>query len=88
MTAAGRFRVRAGTVGSVEETDGIALDLRSFGPAYPRGLLVVQDGSNSPHAQNFSSSPGRVSNKPLAVPPALTHLRLHPGFAPGRGVHG
>jgi 3-phytase len=53
MTPAGRFRVPAGTVGSGEETDGIALDLRSFGPAYPRGLLVVQDGVNAPYAQNF-----------------------------------
>ncbi|HUE79830.1 MAG TPA: phytase [Sphingomicrobium sp.] len=53
MTPSGRFRVPAGTVGSVEETDGIAVTLSSLGPDYPRGLLVVQDGANAPHAQNF-----------------------------------
>jgi 3-phytase len=49
----GRFRVGAGTFGSTEETDGIALAGGSFGPDYGRGLLVVQDGQNEPRAQNF-----------------------------------
>lgn len=53
MTPAGRFRVAAARFGSVEETDGIALALGSFGPGYPVGLLVVHDGVNAPHAQNF-----------------------------------
>ena len=53
MTPAGRFRIPAGTVGSVEETDGIEVSLGSLGPVYPGGLLVVQDGANAPHAQNF-----------------------------------
>lgn len=48
----GRFRVAAGTVGSTEETDGITLATGNFGPAWPAGLLVVQDGDNQP-AQNF-----------------------------------
>lgn len=48
----GRFRIAAGRVGSTQETDGIALATGDFGPAYPAGLLVVQDGDNQP-AQNF-----------------------------------
>lgn len=50
---AGRFRIGAGTVGSVEETDGIELVLGDFGPAFPGGLFVAQDGRNEAGAQNF-----------------------------------
>lgn len=49
----GRFRVTAGTVGSVEETDGIEVHPGSFGKDYPGGLIVAQDGHNEPAAQNF-----------------------------------
>lgn len=54
---AGRFRVvdgpNAGDVGGSEETDGIELMLGDFGPAYPGGLFVAQDGHNGAAAQNF-----------------------------------
>ncbi len=53
MTPFGRFRIAEGTFGATEETDGIALDPRSFGPAFPGGLFVAQDGINPPAAQNF-----------------------------------
>lgn len=53
MQPLGRFRIAQGTLGSVEETDGIALDPRSFGPDYPEGLFIAQDGINPPAAQNF-----------------------------------
>lgn len=53
MTPLGRFRIAQGVVGATEETDGIALDPRSFGPDYPQGLFIAQDGVNPPHAQNF-----------------------------------
>jgi len=49
----GRFRIAAGAVGATEETDGIELMLGDFGPAYPGGLFVAQDGSNAAGAQNF-----------------------------------
>jgi 3-phytase len=49
----GRFRIAKGAVGSTEETDGIDLLLGDFGPAYPAGLFVAQDGRNAPAAQNF-----------------------------------
>lgn len=53
MTPAGRFRIVAGRHGATEETDGIALALGDFGPDYPGGLFVAQDGVNPPAAQNF-----------------------------------
>lgn len=49
---AGRFRVVAGRLGGAEETDGIAVMAGDFGPAYPAGLMVTQDGVNQP-SQNF-----------------------------------
>jgi 3-phytase len=53
VTPVGRFRIAAGTFGATEETDGIDLALGSFGPLYPQGLFVAQDGHNAPAAQNF-----------------------------------
>ncbi|MFO6446025.1 phytase [Erythrobacter sp. NE805] len=53
MTPVGRFRIAAGTFGSVEETDGIELDNRDFGPDFAGGLFAAQDGMNAPKAQNF-----------------------------------
>lgn len=49
----GRFRISAGALGATEETDGIELVTGDFGPAYPGGLFVAQDGQNLPRAQNF-----------------------------------
>ncbi|RIA45569.1 3-phytase [Hephaestia caeni] len=49
----GRFRIEAGAVDGTQETDGIEIAVGDFGPAYPRGLLVAQDGDNAPAAQNF-----------------------------------
>ena len=53
MAPVGRFRIAAGTFGSTEETDGIELDNRDFGPDFPGGLFIAQDGMNAPKAQNF-----------------------------------
>jgi 3-phytase len=53
MEPVGRFRIAAGEFGSAEETDGIELDPRSFGPSFPGGLFVAQDGVNEGAAQNF-----------------------------------
>src|SRR5690606_7253802 len=49
----GRFHIGAGQYGSVEETDGIELVAGDFGPNFPDGLFVAQDGDNKPRAQNF-----------------------------------
>lgn len=53
MEPVGRFRIAAGAFGAAEETDGIDLVLGDFGPAFPAGLFVAQDGMNAPAAQNF-----------------------------------
>lgn len=50
---AGRFRIGAGRFGATSETDGIGLVPGDFGPGYPGGLFVAQDGDNLPAAQNF-----------------------------------
>ena len=53
VTPVGRFRIAAGAFGSTEETDGIELDNRDFGQAFPKGLFIAQDGMTAPAAQNF-----------------------------------
>lgn len=49
----GRFRIAAGSIGATEETDGIDFAAGDFGPTYPGGLFVAQDGYNPPKPQNF-----------------------------------
>ncbi len=49
----GRFRIGDGVIDGVQETDGIELMLGDFGPQFPGGLFVVQDGDNLPATQNF-----------------------------------
>ena len=49
----GRFRIGAGAVGATEETDGIEVIVGDFGPAFPGGLFIAQDGYNTVGAQNF-----------------------------------
>ena len=50
----GRFRIVDGpAIGGSEETDGIELMLGDFGPAYPEGLFIAQDGHYAAAAQNF-----------------------------------
>ena len=48
-----RFRIADGIVDGVQETDGLDLAPGNFGSNYPGGLMVVQDGDNSPETQNF-----------------------------------
>lgn len=48
----GRFRIAAGTLGGTQETDGIEVKTGDFGPAFPAGIMIAQDGDNQP-AQNF-----------------------------------
>jgi len=53
VTYAGRFRIGGGAIDGTSDTDGIDLLLGDFGPAYPGGLFVAQDGDNAPDTQNF-----------------------------------
>lgn len=52
-TYAGRFRIDGGAIDGTSDTDGIELTLGDFGPDYPKGLFVAQDGDNAPDTQNF-----------------------------------
>jgi 3-phytase len=49
----GRFRIAAGALGATSETDGIAAATGDFGPDFPEGAFIAQDGDNRPAAQNF-----------------------------------
>ncbi|KTE02864.1 phytase [Sphingopyxis sp. H115] len=53
MEYVGRFAVAAGIFGATSETDGIEAVAGNFGPAFPGGLFLAQDGDNAPKAQNF-----------------------------------
>ncbi|KRB85891.1 3-phytase [Sphingomonas sp. Root710] len=64
----GRFRIAAGKVGAAEETDGIELIAGDFGPDYPGGIFVAQDGQNDAHAQNFKLAAWADIVKALKLP--------------------
>jgi glucose-1-phosphate thymidylyltransferase short form len=53
VTYAGRFHIAGGPIDGTSDSDGIELGLGNFGPDYPKGLLVAQDGDNAPDTQNF-----------------------------------
>lgn len=65
---AGRFRIVDGAIGGAEETDGIDLMLGDFGPAFPGGLFIAQDGHNAAAAQNFKLVAWDDIAKALALP--------------------
>lgn len=67
VTYAGRFRIGGGAIDGTSETDGIELIVGDFGPKYPKGLMVAQDGDNAPDTQNF---------KYVSWADVLTALRL------------
>ncbi|WP_417621862.1 phytase [Parasphingorhabdus sp.] len=48
-----RFRLVDGAIDGTSETDGIEVKLGDFGPAYPDGLMIMQDGANEGGTQNF-----------------------------------
>lgn len=72
LKPAGRFRIAAGALGATEETDGIALDTGNFGPKFPGGLFVAQDGKNEPAAQNFKLVSWRAIQQALSRIPRST----------------
>jgi 3-phytase len=76
-TFAGAFRIAGGVIGGAEDTDGIALQPGDFGPSYPGGLCVAQDGKiRDPNArgkparapQNFKLAPLEAVLRALGEP--------------------
>ncbi|WP_070156028.1 phytase [Sphingobium phenoxybenzoativorans] len=54
LAYAGRFQVGgSGAIEGVQHTDGIDLALGDFGPDFPAGLFVTQDGESGDKVQNF-----------------------------------
>ena len=49
--------IAAGKFGATEETDGIEAMRGDFGPDFPGGLFVAQDGVTASGAQNFKLVP-------------------------------
>ena len=64
----GRFRIGSGPVDAVSETDGLEVALGDFGPTFPEGILVVQDGDNAPDTQNFKIVDWREVKRVLRLP--------------------
>lgn len=48
-----RFAVEDGDIDTTSDTDGIDMMLGDFGPDYPGGFFVAQDGDNGDGTQNF-----------------------------------
>ena len=67
MEPVGRFRIAQGAVGATEETDGIEAMAGDFGPAFPGGLFIAQDGMNEGKAQNFKLVPLAAIERALAT---------------------
>jgi 3-phytase len=56
-----RFRVSgAGDVDGAVDTDGLEFAPGNFGAPFDDGVLIVQDGDNKPHNQNFKMVPGNA----------------------------
>ncbi len=67
MAYVGRFAITAGSFGAASETDGIAAVPGDFGPDYPGGLFIAQDGDNAPAAQNFKLVPWQIVKAALGI---------------------
>lgn len=71
----GTFRIADGAVDGVNDTDGIEVVSAALGPAFPKGLFVAQDGSNTRPAanQNYKLVPwdaiASTFSPPLLVAP-------------------
>lgn len=62
-----RFRINGGAIDGTSDTDGIEVALGDFGPDYPEGLFVAQDGDNAPQAQNFKLVSWRAIRDGLGI---------------------
>ena len=51
------FRIVAGTIDPVTETDGIHVTTANLGPQFPKGVFIAQDGADDKGKQNFKLVP-------------------------------
>jgi len=74
----GTFRIVDGDqIDGTSDTDGIDITNASLGPAFPEGLLVVQDGDNPGANQNFKCVPWNAIAK-LFEPPLVVSSSWDP----------
>lgn len=65
---AGRVRIIDGGIDGVTHTDGLDISAADLGPAFPQGILVVQDDENDTGGQNFKFVDLRVVTSVLENP--------------------
>ena len=64
----GRFRIADGPhIDGTSETDGIEAMEGDFGPDFPEGLFIAQDGNNLPEAQNFKLVSWKAIREALGI---------------------
>jgi 3-phytase len=51
------FRIVAGNIDQVTETDGIHVTTANLGPQFPKGVFIAQDGADDKGKQNFKLVP-------------------------------
>jgi 3-phytase len=51
------FRIVAGNIDQVTETDGIEVTTANLGPQFPKGVFIAQDGTDDKGKQNFKLVP-------------------------------
>jgi 3-phytase len=65
----GSFQLTAGNgIDGANHTDGIDVSTANFGPAFPTGLFVAQDGRNDAGNQNFKLVPYQMVAAAVAQP--------------------
>src|SRR3546814_1921207 len=72
----GRFAVGAGEYGATSETDGIEAVAGSFGPAYPDGIFLAQDGDTARWRSISSCYAGTGSRRRWGFNTLLTNPRI------------
>jgi 3-phytase len=75
----GTFRIADGAVDGVSDTDGIEVTSAALGPAFPKGLFVAQDGSNThPNGnQNYKLVPWEAIASKF-TPPLMIEPKVDP----------
>jgi 3-phytase len=54
------FRIVAGSIDKVTDTDGIDVTTANLGPRFPKGVFIAQDGADDTGKQNFKLIPWQL----------------------------
>lgn len=72
----GRFAVADGAIDATSDTDGIELMLGDFGPNFPGGIFIAQDGTNSEPGQGNTRKQATQNFKYLSWASVKAALKL------------